>query len=206
MFAIRERVFDDHGADVGAHADLHAFSCGNDLQIRLQLIGEEVSGICGYESADAVRDVGFVGAFEDAVAQRIGHKSGTNKGCGDHKVSFFRNGAANLAAGCSGKNRKSIKKLSFSEHPLEDQAVGSRAITEVEAGLAEGHKDQGGIYFGCGIDFFDGIDHFGRREEVGCFRRCSCREICGLQGFDIWADIGQVVFGCFIVVHNCSFF
>lgn len=102
MFAIRERIFDDHGADVRAHADLHAFSCGNELQIRLQLIGEEVSGICGYESADAVRDVGFVGTFEDAVAQRIGHKSGTNKGCGDHKVSFFRNGAANLAADCSG--------------------------------------------------------------------------------------------------------
>ena len=28
MFAIRERVFDDHGADVGAHTDLHAFGCG----------------------------------------------------------------------------------------------------------------------------------------------------------------------------------
>jgi hypothetical protein len=102
MFAIRERIFDDHGADVRAHADLHAFSCGNDLQIRLQLIGEEVSGICGHETADAVGDVGLIGAFDHAMAQGIGHESGTDKGCGDHKVSFFRNGAANLAADCSG--------------------------------------------------------------------------------------------------------
>ena len=103
MFAIRERVFDDHGADVGGHADLHAFSCGNDLQIRLQLIGEEVSGICGYESADAVRDVGLIGAFEDAMAQGIGHESGTDKGGSNHKVfAFLRDGAANLAADCSG--------------------------------------------------------------------------------------------------------
>ena len=103
MFAIRERVFDDHGVDVGAHADLHAFGCGNDLQIRLQLIGEEVSGVCGNEAADAVGDVGLIGAFEDAVAQGIGHESGTDKGCGSHKVfAFIRDGAANLTTGCSG--------------------------------------------------------------------------------------------------------
>lgn len=76
MFAIRERVFDDHGVDVGAHADLHAFGCGNDLQIRLQLIGEEVSGVCGHEAADAVGDVGLIGAFEDAVAKVSATKAG----------------------------------------------------------------------------------------------------------------------------------
>lgn len=103
MFAIRERIFDDHGADVRAHADLHAFGCGNDLQIRLQLIGEEVSGVCGHEAADAVGDVGLIGAFDHAMAQGIGHESGTDKGGSNHKVfAFLRDGAANLAADCSG--------------------------------------------------------------------------------------------------------
>ena len=103
MFAIRERVFDDHEADVGAHADLQAFGCGDEPEIRLQLIGEEVSRVCGHEATDAVGNVGLIGAFDHAMAQGIGHESRTDKGGGNHKIfAFLRDGAANLAADCSG--------------------------------------------------------------------------------------------------------